>query len=68
LIGDTVKTAGLPLIRIGRQISPVISELNAEGAWNGHVPVTAINSAVLLCASILYGYRYVVFANESSAS
>ena len=68
LIGETVKTAGLPLIRIGRQISPVISELNAEGAWNGHVPVTAINSAVLLCASILYGYRYVVFANESSAS
>lgn len=68
LIGDTVKAAGLPLIRIGRQISPVLSELNAEGAWNGHVPVTAINSAILLCASVLYGYRYVVFANESSAS
>lgn len=68
LIGDTVKAAKLPLIRIGRQMSPVLSELNAEGAWNGHVPVTAINSAILLCASILYGYRYVVFANESSAS
>lgn len=68
LIGDTVKAAKLPLIRIGRQISPVLSELNAEGAWNGHVPVTAINSAILLCASVLYGYRYVVFANESSAS
>lgn len=68
LIGDTVKAAKLPLIRIGRQISPVLSELNAEGAWNGHVPVTAINSAILLCAAILYGYRYVVFANESSAS
>lgn len=67
LIADTVKTAGLPLIRIGRQIAPRLSELNAEGAWNGHVPVTAINSAILLCAAILYGYSYVVFANEASA-
>lgn len=68
LIGDTSKAAGLPLIRIGRQISPLLSELNAEGAWNGHVPVTAINSAILLCAAILYGYRDVVFANEASAN
>jgi len=67
LIGDTAKAAGLPLIRIGRQISPLLSELNAEGAWNGHVPVTAINSAILVCAAILYGYSYVVFANEASA-
>jgi hypothetical protein len=68
LIGETVKAAGLPLIRIDRQISPVLRELNDQGAWNGHVPVTAINSAILLCASLLYGHRYVVFANESSAS
>lgn len=67
LIGDTAKAAGLPLIRIGRQMAPQLSEMNAEGAWNGHVPVTAINSAILLCAAILYGYSYVVFANEASA-
>ena len=68
LIGDTVKAAGLPLIRVERQLSPVLAEWNAEGAWNGHVPVTAINSAILICAGLLYGYRYVVFANESSAN
>lgn len=68
LIGETVKAAGLPLIRIGRKLSAGLVELNAAGAWNGHVPVTAINSAILLCAGLLYGYRYVVFANESSAS
>ena len=67
LIGETVKTAGLPLIRISRTLAAALRELNAAGAWNGHVPVTAINSAILLCASLLYGYRYVVFANESSA-
>jgi hypothetical protein len=68
LIGETVKAAGLPLIRIQRELSPELKEMNAGGAWNGHVPVTAINSAILLCAGLLYGYRYIVFANESSAN
>lgn len=68
LIGDTVRAAGLPLIRIQRKLSPLLTKMNAAGAWNGHVPVTAINSAILLCAGLLYGYRYIVFANESSAN
>ena len=67
LIGATVKTAGLPLLRISRELAPELERLNAAGAWNGHVPVTAINSAILLCAAILYGYRYIVFSNERSA-
>jgi hypothetical protein len=68
LIADTARAAGLPLIRIQRKLSPLLTEMNAAGAWNGHVPVTAINSAILLCASLLYGHRYIVFANESSAN
>jgi hypothetical protein len=67
LIGETVAAAGLPLLRIGRQLAPELSAMNAAGAWNGHVPVTAINSAILVCAAILYGFRYVVFSNERSA-
>jgi len=68
LIGETAKAAGLPLIRVQRELSPGLIRMNAGGAWNGHVPVTAINSAILLCAGLLYGYRYIVFANESSAN
>jgi len=68
LIGETVKAAQLPLLRMQRKIAPQLAELNAAGAWNGHIPVTAINSAILVCAAVLYGYRYVVFANESSAN
>lgn len=68
LIGETAKAAGLPLIRVQRQLAPDLSAMNADGAWNGHVPVTAINSAILLCAALLYGYRHIVFANESSAN
>jgi hypothetical protein len=67
LIGNTVKAAGLPLIRIERELSPALKEMNEAGALNGHVPVTAINSAILLCASLLYGYRWIVLSNESSA-
>jgi hypothetical protein len=67
LIGDTVKKAGIPLLRIGRTLAPELAEMNRLGAWNGHVPVTAINSAILLCASVLYGFAYVVFSNERSA-
>ena len=68
LIAATAKTAGLPLIRVKRKLSPELADMNKAGAWNGHVPVTAINSAILLCAGLLYGYRYIVFANESSAN
>ena len=67
LIKETVRAAGLPLIQIGRQLAPELSRMNQAGAWNGHVPVTAINSAILLCASIMYGFRYIVFSNERSA-
>jgi 7-cyano-7-deazaguanine synthase in queuosine biosynthesis len=67
LIEETVRAAGLPLLRIERHLAPQLAQMNREGALNGHVPVTAINSAILLCAAILYGYRYVVFANERSA-
>jgi UDP-N-acetylmuramoylalanine--D-glutamate ligase len=67
LIADTVRVTGLPLLRIGRELAPELAELNRAGAWNGHVPVTAINSAILLCAAVLYGCRYVVFSNERSA-
>ena len=67
LIGDTVKAAGLPLLRIERTLAPELAEMNRLGAWNGHVPVTAIHSAILLCASVLYGFAYIVFSNERSA-
>ncbi len=67
LIHSTVSTANLPLLQIQRSIAPELKAMNAAGAWNGHVPVTAINSAILVCAALLYGYRYVIFANERSA-
>ncbi len=67
LIADTVRVAGLPLLQIDRKLSPILGDMNDAGALNGHVPVTAINSAIIVCAAVLYGYKWVVFSNERSA-
>src|SRR5690606_19756138 len=43
-------------------------EYNKQGAWNGHIPVTAVNSAILVLAALLHDADQVVFSNERSAS
>jgi len=59
---------GLDLVVAGRVIDPGLLELNARGAFNGHVPVTAINSLVAVIVACATGCRSVVMANERSAS
>ncbi|MGN2247682.1 UDP-N-acetyl-alpha-D-muramoyl-L-alanyl-L-glutamate epimerase [Frateuria sp. GZRR35] len=68
LIAACAERTGLPTLNIQRELSPVLFELNRLGAWNGHIPVTAVNSAILALAAILYGYDSIAFANERSAS
>jgi hypothetical protein len=45
-----------------------LSELNATGAINGHVPITAIVTCVALLTAALNGFDAVAMANERSAS
>jgi hypothetical protein len=68
LIAACAQRSGLPMLNLKRRLAPELFEYNRLGAWNGHIPVTAINSAILLCAAILYGYDAIAFSNESSAS
>ncbi|WHZ19211.1 MAG: hypothetical protein OJF55_001360 [Rhodanobacteraceae bacterium] len=68
LIAAVAARTGLPTLNVGRELSPLLFEYNRIGAWNGHIPVTAINSAILACAAILYGFDAIAFANERSAS
>ena len=68
LIAACAQRTGLPLLNIKRTLAPELFEYNRLGAWNGHIPVTAINSAILVCAAILYGYDAIAFSNERSAS
>lgn len=68
LIAACAEQTGLPRLNIQRDLAPGLFELNRQGAWNGHIPVTAVNSAILAVAAILYGYDSIAFANERSAS
>ncbi len=68
LIQATAERTGLAMLNIRREISPLLFEMNRNGAYNGHIPVTAINSAILSCAAILYDFDAIAFSNERSAS
>ena len=68
LIAACAQRTGLPTLNIGRTLAPQLFDYNREGAWNGHIPVTAVNSAILVVAALLQGVDQVVFSNERSAS
>ncbi|MGC4896152.1 hypothetical protein [Micromonospora sp. DT31] len=51
-----------------RRLDPVLFDLNAAGARNGHIPVTAINSLIAVATAVLHGLGPVVMSNERSAS
>lgn len=67
-IADTIKVSGLPHIYVSRVLSPKLIEMNKAGAYNGHVPITAILSAIALACAVLYDFKAVVMSNEQSAS
>lgn len=67
-IARTAAVAGLPRLIVRRELDPLLFELNAAGAINGHVPVTAIVTCVAMLTAALHGFDAVAMANERSAS
>ncbi|MDB4978651.1 MAG: hypothetical protein JWM56_837 [Candidatus Peribacteria bacterium] len=67
-IDKLAEIAKLPMLTAERHLSPTLFDLNAKGALNGHVPITAYLSAVTVVLSILYGFESVVMSNERSAN
>ncbi|NND64448.1 MAG: hypothetical protein HKM24_00650, partial [Gammaproteobacteria bacterium] len=54
---------------VTRKIDPKLISLTKQGkGYNGHVPITAINSIILVAYSYLVGNNWVVFSNEHGAS
>jgi hypothetical protein len=68
IISTVVARSGTPLLAVYRTIDPLLFAINGVGAYNGHVPVTAINSLLAITVSVLHGLGPVVMSNESSAS
>jgi UDP-N-acetyl-alpha-D-muramoyl-L-alanyl-L-glutamate epimerase len=67
-IARTVAVAGLPHLLARRRLDPSLPALNAAGALNGHVPVSAIVACVAALTAALHGFDAVAMANERSAS
>jgi hypothetical protein len=68
IIRGVMAVSPQPVRTVRRQLDPRMRELNASGAFNGHIPVTAINSLIAVAASVMHGLGPVVMSNESSAS
>ncbi|MGH9096941.1 MAG: endonuclease domain-containing protein [Acidimicrobiales bacterium] len=68
LVIELAAASGLELIVVRRHLAPELARLNAAGALNGHVPITAIVSLIAVAGSYLYGYDSIAMAIERSAS
>ncbi len=63
----TAAWAGLGLVRVERQLDRSLLDLNARGAINGHVPITAIVTSAAAVAAAMLGRGTVLVSNERSA-
>jgi hypothetical protein len=68
LVIELAAASGLELVVVRRRLAPELARLNASGALNGHVPITAIVSLIAVAGSYLYGYDSIAMAIERSAS
>lgn len=66
-IRRSATAAGLPLHVIGRRLDPRLLELNAAGAWNGHVPISACIAFVATLVAQVSGYAELIVGNERGA-
>jgi hypothetical protein len=66
-IRRSAQAMGLELLTAQRTLDPQLGALNAAGAFNGHVPISACIAFVATLVAYLGGYSSVVTANERSA-
>ena len=62
-----IDAIGRPELKIKRTLDPKIFEKH-EGAYNGHIPISAIFAFIGLLSAAMYGHKYVVVGNEHSSN
>lgn len=67
LIDTIAKKTDLPIWNLGRGLAQQLFELNAEGALNGHVPITAYLHFLSIVIGLLTGRTHIAFSDEASA-
>jgi hypothetical protein len=67
-IDRCIEVSGLDSTHVTRTVARRLIEANDDGAYNGHVPVTAINSVIGLIVADANGLGPVVLSNERSSN
>lgn len=67
LIDELAPKTKQPLWNVGRALAPQLFQLNAEGALNGHVPITAYLHFLSIVIGLLSDKTHVAFSDEASA-
>ncbi|HEY0920304.1 hypothetical protein [Devosia sp.] len=66
---SSIGEIGREPLYVTRTLDPEMLRLGKEpGYYNGHVPMTAINSLIAALCALLYSYDRIVLSNERSAS
>jgi hypothetical protein len=60
--------SGVEHLVVSRSLPRELFALNEDGAWNGHVPVTALVLMAAHLVAVLSGHPAVIASNERSAS
>lgn len=63
-----IERISLPHTWVEREWDPQLGTLAKQGAYNGHVPISAIFASVGVIVAILTGKHDVIVSNEQSAS
>ncbi|MBI2052743.1 MAG: endonuclease domain-containing protein, partial [Candidatus Ryanbacteria bacterium] len=68
LFQQTEHAVGKRRIIVERKISPELFRLNRQGAYNGHIPISAYTAFLGITAAALYGYDDIIFSNSTSSN
>lgn len=67
ILNDVINKMGIKSLKIQRFLDEKIFE-KYEGAYNGHIPISAVFAVLGFLAAVLYDYSYVIVANEHSSN
>ncbi|MBU2505043.1 MAG: UDP-N-acetylmuramoyl-L-alanine--D-glutamate ligase, partial [Candidatus Omnitrophica bacterium] len=67
ILDDVIEKMGIKSLKIQRFLDEKIFK-QYEGAYNGHIPISAVFAFLGVLAAVLYDYSYVIVANEHSSN
>ncbi len=69
LINSVIKASELDSLRVKRTLDTQLFDTEfTKNLYNGHIPISSIYAFLGIFSAILYSYKYVIVANESSSN